>query len=224
MKIPHAPGTYRLHVGPCFYVGSTSDLRRRWLDHRNRLRQGEHPVADLQVAWWGTEGDDLRMEVVEVMPRKPYERDKALRKRLRLHEQWLLDAEFGTPGCVNRSQESGFNADIGEIMRRKWQDPVFREKQIALMQEGRRAKGLSKATREKMSKAKRGGRNARARACVIRFEGMEHRFDCVSDAARRLGVKQQVLDLWLKGKNAWPGQGRRTNYPQWIGLTGEFVE
>lgn len=222
MTIPNDPGTYRLHVGDSFLLGSTLDLRAAHADHRDLLRKGDHPVPDLQVAWWAMGDDGLRFEVVEVLPRKPGEDDGGLRRRLRLHEQWLLDAEFGKAGCVNRSCESGYNGGTGETMRAKWADPSFRERQVRAMQ-GARC-GVSAETREKMSKAKRGGRNARARACVLRWQEKEHHFETVTEAARWLGVKQQVLDLWIRGKVAWPGTGRRASrYPEWVGLRGEMV-
>lgn len=229
--LPSAPGTYRLHCGGAsFYIGSTFDIAKRWIDHRWRLRKGEHPVPKLQAAYWAEmvereEGDDdevLRMEVVEVIDRKPYEEDEKLRKRLRLHEQWLLDAEFGSEGCCNRSRESGYNYDNSQILRGLWRDPEFRARQVKRLR-ARKGDAVTAETREKMSVAKRGRRNYKAKPCWLDHGGKRVRFDTVTEAAEWAGVKQQVMDLWMRGKVPWPGSGKRASrYPELEGMRGGF--
>lgn len=50
------------------YVGQTSQGRRRWSEHKSKLRKGIHPTSQLQKDWdkWGE--DAFRFDVVEELP------------------------------------------------------------------------------------------------------------------------------------------------------------
>lgn len=218
-------GTYLLHVGDLFYVGSTKSFGRRYSNHKVGLERGEHWNEALYQAYLAGAGMDF--EILEIIERKPadVETEKDYVKRLKLHEQWLLDKWFGKPGCVNVSSDSGFNTTIGEWMKAKWCDPEFRETQVARLK-ARRGAAVTAETREKMAEAKRGKRNARSRACTLWFHDEKLRFDSATAAARHFGVTQQVMDLWLRGSMGWPGANGRTPRSdrgrQLVGLMGGY--
>ena len=48
------------------YVGMSSNIHRRWLDHRNKLRKGTHPNPHLQSAWVRYGESEFRFEVLQV--------------------------------------------------------------------------------------------------------------------------------------------------------------
>lgn len=118
------------------------------------------------------------------------------RDALRDAEQGWLDRYFGKPGCVNVSGNSRRNdAAVGVVAR------------------------------QRMREAKLGGRNPLARGCVlISPSGEKHRFDTGSEAARFMGVSQQLMDGRLRGLMAWPGKGRVTRKASlpWVGWTGYY--
>ena len=49
-------------------------------------------------------------------------------------------------------------------------------------------------------------------------DGSRHEFECVTAAAKFLGVTQQAADLWLRGVTKMPGRGRHTRYPELQGM------
>ncbi len=52
-KLPRTSGVYAIICAATgkAYVGSTSNLRYRWKDHRGKLRHNKHPNTSLQAAW-----------------------------------------------------------------------------------------------------------------------------------------------------------------------------
>ena len=124
----HCAGTYRVNVGPMFYVGSTTCFGSRNSDHRVRLERCEHPNKRLQVAYNASQSYEFI--VLTEIPRKEDDSDKDHAARLKLNEQWLIDAHQGDPLLTNGSTSSTHNSTIGDWLKEKWQDPEFREKQI----------------------------------------------------------------------------------------------
>jgi len=109
-------------------------------------------------------------------------------------EQELLDFYAGNPHLCNVST-SAFGPD--EDMRGRLK---------ARMADRER----SAPTREKMAAAKRGERNPNARPVQVTDpQGAVMEFVSVTEAAEFFGVSQQLMDQWLKGLVAWPGEGYR---------------
>ena len=71
----------------------------------------------------------------------------------------------------------------------------------------------------KQAVAKRGSRNLEARQVEVVTPDLNKRlFDTATEAASFLGVTQQLVDQWLSGKVALPGQGRTCRKTHLIGL------
>lgn len=224
-KIHRMAGTYRMEVGDLFYIGSSKKVGGRFSNHRTMLENGEHWVKELQAAY--DAGGEVRFFLIREIPEKPCDvknkRGDDHRSRLWFWEQQLLDPLYGTPGCVNRSSSSCHNSKVSEMMRKKWADPEWRGSVGAKISESLRGREISKETRTKMSEAKKGARNAKSKPVIMWFEGERHEFPSAMGAAERFGVKQQVMDLWLRGVVPWPGRGvGKTRYPNLIGLYGSF--
>lgn len=219
----HVGGVYLLRVGNLFYVGSGSRLGSRLSDHKARLERGDHRIEALQDEF--TMLGELTFTILKLVARKPKEPDADYKRRRLMWEQVALNRVFGTPGCVNASSNSGFNTGIGEVMREKWKNPVFREATVARMKQ-RRGDAISAETRAKMAEAKTGARNPKSCPCFTVFEGFKKNFDSASEAARYHGVSQQLMQQWLSGAVAWPGSGPRTPRTEkgreLIGLTGAY--
>jgi hypothetical protein len=87
-----------------FYVGSTTCFGSRNSDHRVRLERGEHPNKRLQAAY--NAGQSYEFIVLTEIPRKEDDSDKDHTARLKLNEQWLLDAHQGDPLGTGHPQGS----------------------------------------------------------------------------------------------------------------------
>jgi group I intron endonuclease len=75
-----------------FYVGSTTNSRRRFWEHRKALRDGNHSCIHLQRAWNKYGEDCFKFEVVESVEH---------RDKLFTAEQRWLDEHFGRSHCYN---------------------------------------------------------------------------------------------------------------------------
>lgn len=208
-------GTYVVRVGPFSYYGSSQKIGSRVSFHRLELERGNHPNARLQAAW--NLHHSFELFILDELERKEGEPEADFIQRLRLREQWLLDAWFGTEFCVNLSGDARFNSRISDILREKWQDPEFRAEQVRVMQAGR-PEVVAQETREKMAEKKRGKGNPNSRTCIVKFNGETLKFDCATDAARHFGVSQQVVHGWLNGST--PGTRKETAHLK--GLTAAY--
>lgn len=219
----HTAGTYRLNVGPVFYVGSTTCYGSHNSDHRVRLEKGEHPNKRLQASY--DEHQPYEFIALTEIPRKHDDSDKDHTARLKLNEQWLLNKHQGDPLLANGSTSSTHNSTIGGWLKAKWQDPEFRESQIARLK-SRKGELVTTATRLLLSKAKSGGNNPNSTACQTTIDGITTKFQTVKAAANHHGVKQQTMDLWMRGVVPWPGTGKRkpkAASAHLTGLTGRLI-
>lgn len=223
-KFCNCAGIYRVDVGPKFYIGSTTRLGSRHSAHLTDLKRGQHPNKALQAAW--DEHGVFQFTVLTLIPEKACDRGRDHAERLKFHEQRLLDQVSVDPGCCNASESSRYNTGIAESMRRKWQDPEFRERSVRRLREARRGVAVSAETRAKMSAAKRGARNPFSRPVWLELPGgTREEFESATAAARRVGVTQQLMHQWLTGAAFWPGTGPRlrTRMKHLVGLRGGFV-
>lgn len=198
-------GCYALSVGNVFYIGSSRSMKRRIQGHLTDLRGGRHSSGVLQAAW------DLLPEshTFECL-------EECCEADLRDVEQRWIDRWKHRVGFANGSDSS---RGPGELAYRKvrelWKDPLFRERMSKLS----RSREFTMEHRGRMSAAKKGARNPRSRGVWVEMpDGSRHEFECVSDAARFLGVTQQAADLWLRGVTKMPGRGRHTRYPELQGM------
>lgn len=225
-KFCNQAGTYRVDVGPKFYIGSTTRLGSRHSSHRADLAAGRHPNKSLQAAW--NEYQDFRFTVLTLIPAKDCDEGRDHAERLKFHEQLLLDQLFSDPACCNASENSRYNTGISGVMKTKWLDPEFRVAASRRLREGRQGRPASQETRAKMSSAKLGSRNPRSRKCWVQLPGKPRvEYACVTSAAAAIGVKQQLLDLWLTGGSPWPGSGPRKPRPanrHLTGLSGGYLD
>lgn len=211
---------YKITCGDVFYIGSTMSFVRRNRDHLWRLKRGIHPNPTLQAAYDGS--GEFKSFYVEII--KPCDDVNELRDKLRAAEQVKLDYQFGLEGCCNRSPNAS-GPNNGEMMKNKWEDPEFREKMVSFLR-SRKGAAVTAETREKMAEAKRGSKNVKARAVIVKTPDGVTRFDSVSDAAKSLNVPQQVLDGWMMGRFPWPGTGTRpakAHYRHLAEYSAEYV-
>lgn len=119
------------------YHGSTSNFRRRWQDHRSKLRRNAHPNPYLQNAWNKYGEPSFRFDALMALEGS----------EIRAHEQMLLTYKFLT-------NQPGFNISkdaTAPMAGRKSSDETRRKVSQAGM--GRK---VSAETRAKLSAAKKG--------------------------------------------------------------------
>lgn len=200
-------GTYQLSAKGFFYLGSSTDFRRRRADHQWRLRRGVHPCKRIQKAF--DDGVPVAFTPIEFIRVKSGESAESFRARLHDAEQKMLDQQFGSPNIENKSRNAA-GPDNGELLKSRWLDPQYRR---IMAEHMTKIAQLPKSpeTREKMAAAKRGARNVKSRAVIVtKPDQSTQRFESASDAAKFFNVSQQLFDQWMKGISAWPGTGRIT--------------
>lgn len=167
-------------------------------------RKQIHPNKKFQCAWMNGPGK-MEWELLEFVDLRGCKGLAEKRDRLREAEQRHLDLNAGNAFLCNKSPNSR-GPNNGDRLRKKWEDPEFRAKMTEL-QKNLVRKPVSEETRRKMAAAKSGARNHAARSVEVESPGgIVTRFPTVTQAAKALGVKQQVLDYWLKTGN-FPGAG-----------------
>lgn len=100
MPKSHTPVIYTIRnvVNDKFYVGSTTNTRERFRNHRNKLRRGCHHTPHLQAAWLKHGEDCFKFEVVEYV-------DSV--ENLQAAEDRWLELHVGKPYCYNAGLRSG---------------------------------------------------------------------------------------------------------------------
>lgn len=134
---PHTSGIYQVQCVPTgkIYIGSATDIRARWHNHRLALRGGRHKNPHLQAAWNLYGEDSFAFTVLELVKRH----------ELLTAEQMWLDRT----NCTDRT--IGFNiyplaGSPGETHVRVWHgfiDPDGNEVTITNLQEYCRQFGLN---------------------------------------------------------------------------------
>lgn len=99
-----------------FYVGSTTDTRERFRNHRKLLRSNRHHCPHLQASWNKYGEDCFKFEIVESA-----ESEEVL---WQLEDRWL-DEHFGKTYCYNagRSAAAPMRGRVGEAhpnYKRNW--------------------------------------------------------------------------------------------------------
>lgn len=206
-----ASGVYRIIVGKLFYVGSSSKFISRQRDHFWRLRKGTHPVETLQKEY--DKLGDVIFEPLEYMYRGKDESDTEFRDRLRAAEQKKIDELFADPlwdGLIVNRSRNARGPDCSELMRKKWQEPEFREKMMSFLN-ARKGVPISDETRKRMSNAKRGANSPVAMPMEVYIPcpghgigpSMHLKFETITDMAKYLNVSQQAATAWVN-KGAKP--------------------
>jgi len=120
------PVIYKIRnvVNGKFYVGSTTNTRERFRNHRAKLRKGAHHCRHLQASWNKYGEDCFKFEVQEVIE------DAA--KLWEAEERWLTE-HFGKPYCYNagRSPDAPMRGRFGES-NPKYQVPIKEAQKAAI--------------------------------------------------------------------------------------------
>lgn len=68
--VPGIAGIYRIACGALgrFYIGQTTDVARRWLEHQSKLVQGCHPNSGLQAAYRQFGHKSFSIAILEHLP------------------------------------------------------------------------------------------------------------------------------------------------------------
>lgn len=110
-----------------YYIGSSDDCSRRWIQHRCNLKAGTHHNEHLQRAYEAYGKHAFKIEIIEYVPRE----------QLQQIEQWYLEntrcllPEFGYNVAVsafNQSIATGTREKIRQSMKSVAADPSYREK------------------------------------------------------------------------------------------------
>lgn len=80
-----------LSNSPVFYIGSTSDIKKRILHHRKCLKQGIHHNQNLQTAWTQSKSNDIKIGIM-------FSGDL---QQARERETYEIRDHFGNPNMAN---------------------------------------------------------------------------------------------------------------------------
>ena len=205
-------GTYIVKCGNTAYIGSSSNFQQRKSAHKRDLERGIHPNQNLQQAFDGSQD----FSFIPHQYIAPVDCPNELRTILRNAEQALLDeAAKSNLWVIANVSQNAFGPHARPDMVARWQDPEFRESMSKMMQ----SRVISDETKRKMSLAKQGANNAKARKVIVTNpDGSETAFSTTTEAAQFFRISQQLLHLMLKGKTAWPGRGKfiRNKENEWM--------
>jgi hypothetical protein len=205
-------GTYIVKCGNTAYIGSSSNFQQRKSAHKRDLERGIHPNQNLQQAFDGSQD----FSFIPHQYITPEDCPNELRTILRHAEQALLDeAAKSNLWVIANVSQNAFGPHARPDMVARWQDPEFRESMSKMI----KSRVISDETKRKMSLAKRGVNNAKARKVIVTNpDGSETTFSTTTEAAQFFRISQQLLHLMLKGKTAWPGKGKfiRNKENEWM--------
>lgn len=211
-------GTYVLKVGDKYYIGSSWNVYFRKCSHISNLRGNKHSNHKLQAAW-NESPERYELEIVDKITREASDTPATLKDKLRTAEQALLDKHAGNDNLCNLSTNARSPSDRPDLTA-KWKQPEFRAKMLQVIHN---RPSPSQETRKRMSNAKLGGNNHKARSvCITWQDGNKERFASGREVARKLGVTQQLVDAWLKGIVMQPGQGKTCRKKHLIGITVSY--
>jgi hypothetical protein len=210
--MPNNCGTYIVKCGNTAYIGSSSNFQQRKSSHKRDLERGIHPNQNLQQAFDGSQD----FSFIPHQYITPVDCPNELRTILRNAEQALLDeAAKSNLWVIANISQNAFGPHARPDMIAKWQDPEFRKQTLNRLHN----RVVTDETKRKMSLAKQGANNAKARKVIVTNpDGSETTFSTTTEAAQFFRISQQLLHLMLKGKTAWPGKGKfiRNKENEWM--------
>jgi hypothetical protein len=205
-------GTYIVKCGNTAYIGSSSNFQQRKSAHKRDLERGIHPNQNLQQAFDGSRD----FSFIPHQYITPVDCPNELRTILRHAEQALLDeAAKSNLWLIANVSQNAFGPHARPDLADKWQDPEFRKQTLDRLHN----RVVTDETKRKMSLAKQGANNAKARKVIVTNpDGSETTFSTTTEAAQFFRISQQLLHLMLKGKTAWPGKGKfiRNKENEWM--------
>jgi hypothetical protein len=205
-------GTYIVKCGNTAYIGSSSNFQQRKSAHKRDLERGIHPNQNLQQAFDGSQD----FSFIPHQYITPVGCPNELRTILRHAEQALLDeAAKSNLWIIANISQNAFGPHARPDLADKWQDPEFRKQTLDRLHN----RVVTDETKRKMSLAKQGANNAKARKVIVTNpDGSETTFSTTTEAAQFFRISQQLLHLMLKGKTAWPGKGKfiRNKENEWM--------
>jgi hypothetical protein len=205
-------GTYIVKCGNTAYIGSSSNFQQRKSAHKRDLERGIHPNQNLQQAFDGSQD----FSFIPHQYITPVDCPNELRTILRHAEQALLDeAAKSNLWVIANVSQNAFGPHARPDLADKWQDPEFRKQTLDRLHN----RVVTDETKRKMSLAKHGANNAKARKVIVTNpDRSETTFSTTTEAAQFFRISQQLLHLMLKGKTAWPGKGKfiRNKENEWM--------
>ena len=131
-------GLYQINIGDYFYFGQAQDLKKRKSQHLNHLKKGTHVNPIMQNVYNKYQEFDFQ----EVLHCSVDDLDQ--------QEQRLLDAFWGTEGCMNIAKDAkAFHRGLKHT-----------EESKKKMSEAHKGKKISEEHKRKMSEAKKGNKNS----------------------------------------------------------------
>lgn len=219
-----------------FYIGSTTRVRKRWTDHKHRLRNSVHPNPHLQSAWnkYGegqfkfevietasTQEDMLRLEqeYIDRHAKQPYFFNAALYVRAPMKGRTFSEAAIAKFKKFRHTEEA--KRKIGEASKGRLHTPESKRKLSA----AHKGKVIPQEMRDRISKALSGPGNfyygkkrdesfceqVRRAIVLLRDGEITHRFKSIKEAALNLGVFPPTLHRSLKNKKPI-SKGRLAGY------------
>lgn len=136
--MPAVSGIYKILCVPTgkFYIGSSNNVKRRWGEHRKRLRQGSHPSAHLQNAWNLHGEASFEFVVLELTPveillsREQVWLDSTKSYERKIGYNSALRAEAPFQG---KKYSVETRAKISAAVKAQWSFPATRVRQCAAM-------------------------------------------------------------------------------------------
>lgn len=184
------------------YIGSTSDIKIRWRNHRNSLRRNKHVNKYLQNAWNKYGEENFRFEVIEIISNQDF---------LNEREQFWLDNTKSFNG------EVGFNIlpfansvrgykhtnETKEKIRNRQKGRKMPEHLKEILKESHMGRKNSEETKRKMSESQRGTKSCKAilsEEDVINIKLRILRLDKIKDIADDYNIDARHVSSIKSGR------------------------
>lgn len=191
-------GIYRFvntATGDC-YVGSSSDLNRRRLQHLNSLRKNKHHSYRFQEAWNDYGETQFDYEVLEEL-----EITENLKDQLFNREQYwinIIEPEYN----ILPAAGSTLGYHHTEETKRKISETTTGVKKSAEhskhISEGQKGKLLTEEHKEKLSQAAKKRKNM-SHHSIISIDGII--YNSLKEASEKTGIKYNTIQKRLKNPN-----------------------
>lgn len=158
-EIPNKPGIYRITstINGKFYVGSSTNCRRRMKQHMSRLSLGKHGNKHLQAHFDKYTRKRENIFVFEIL--SICNKEEALKKEQQIINEWqenwqktfniALDVHSPAKGRVFGLEYSILKSEQTTTL---WEDPQFRDKMVQIHKERCSTKENKKKFSKKMKK------------------------------------------------------------------------
>lgn len=179
-----------------YYIGSSSDLNRRRLQHLNSLRKNKHHSYRFQKAWndYGEIQFDYEileeLEIIEDLKNQLFDRE----------QYWIniIEPEYNILPAAGSTLGYHHTEETKQKISKTTTGVKKSKEHAKHISEGQRGKTITKEHKEKLSQSAK-NRKSMSHHSIISIDGII--YNSLKEASERTGVKYNTIQKRLKNPN-----------------------